>query len=160
MKLFHGSNTEVIYPQIRPSERKLDFGIGFYLTTDLDQAKKWAKLTTRRRLNGSPVVSVFEWDEKQLELNVLKFSSPNQEWLRFVSNNRKGVIQDNMYDIVIGPIANDKTMPVISLYFAGLYSEEEAIKRLLPQKLSNQVVFKTEIALKLLKFQEIIRYER
>ncbi len=60
------------------------------------------------------------------------------------------------YDLVIGPVANDKTMPVISLYFAGLYNEEEAIKRLLPQKLYNQFAFKTESALKALSFVEVI----
>lgn len=47
-------------------------------------------------------------------------------------------------------------MPVISLYFSGIYSEEETIKRFLPQKLKDQVVFKTQKALGSLTFNEAI----
>lgn len=47
-------------------------------------------------------------------------------------------------------------MPVIKLYFAGIYDEDETIKRLLPQKLKDQYAFKTESALKLLNFSEVI----
>ena len=48
-------------------------------------------------------------------------------------------------------------MPVISLFFTGLYSEEETIKRLLPQKLQDQFVFKTEKALNQLNYVETIK---
>ncbi|MDE6747724.1 MAG: DUF3990 domain-containing protein, partial [Lachnospiraceae bacterium] len=43
------------------------------------------------------------------------------EWLIFVANNRN--IENFAYDsdIVIGPVANDRTMPVIKLYFSGIY---------------------------------------
>ena len=33
MKLYHGSNVEVKNPQVFESDRKLDFGTGFYVTT-------------------------------------------------------------------------------------------------------------------------------
>lgn len=46
MILYHGSNTEVKNPQILRSRRLLDFGAGFYLTSDYEQAKKWAIRTT------------------------------------------------------------------------------------------------------------------
>lgn len=157
MKLFNGSNVEVCNPRIILQDRKLDFGTGFYLTAVFEQAEKWAEITTLRRKNGQPTVSVYEFDEDVMSnLKVLQFNSPDKDWLRFVSLHRKdSEITDN-YDIIIGPIANDKTMPVISLYFAGVYSEEEAIKRLLPQKLSNQIVFKTDKSLGFLKFEGII----
>ena len=60
------------------------------------------------------------------------------------------------FDVVIGAVANDKTMPVISLYFAGVYDEAEALKRLLPQKLKDQYAFKTEKAITALRFAEEI----
>lgn len=63
----------------------------------------------------------------------------------------------NDYDIVEGPVANDKTMPVISLFFTGVYTEEETIRRLLPQKLQDQIVFKTEKSLQYIKFVESIK---
>ncbi len=39
MKLYHGSNVIVQNPRIIESDRNLDFGKGFYLITDLEQAK-------------------------------------------------------------------------------------------------------------------------
>ena len=40
MILYHGSNVEVKNPKIIQSKRLLDFGTGFYLTSDYEQAKK------------------------------------------------------------------------------------------------------------------------
>ena len=158
MKLYHGSNLEIKNPQILESDRKLDFGTGFYLTSSYEQAEKWAILTAKRRGEGKPIISVFDYeDNKNSELNILKFENADIEWLRFVSGNRNNQPIRNDYDIIIGPVANDKTMPVISLYFTGVYSEEETIKRLLPQKLQDQFVFKTEKALKQLNYVETIK---
>ena len=53
-------------------------------------------------------------------------------------------------------MANLDTMPALKLHFAGVYSEEEAIKRLVPQKPSVQYAFKTEKALGLLTLSEVI----
>lgn len=157
MKLYHGSNVEVKQPQILESDRKLDFGTGFYVTTSFEQAEKWAELTAKRRNKGKPVITVYEYNEaKESDLRILRFSSPDSSWLRFVSANRKNEPIANNYDLIIGPVANDKTMPVISLYFTGVYTEEETIKRLLPQKLRDQYVFKTEKALSLLTVSEVI----
>lgn len=157
MKLYHGSNVEVKQPQILESDRKLDFGTGFYVTTSFEQAEKWAELTAKRRNKGKPVITVYEYNEaKERDLRILRFSSPDSSWLRFVSANRKNEPIANNYDLIIGPVANDKTMPVISLYFTGVYTEEETIKRLLPQKLRDQYVFKTEKALSLLTVSEVI----
>lgn len=157
MKLYHGSDVKVIKPQIIESDRKLDFGTGFYLTSSLEQASRWANLTAQRRGTPKGIVTVFEADETILNrLKTLKFESADKEWLRFVATNRKGLHVPGNYDLIIGPVANDKTMPVISLYFSGLYSEDEAIKRLLPQKLYNQFAFKNILALKALTFIEVI----
>lgn len=156
MKLYHGSNIAVQNPQILESDRKLDFGTGFYLTSNLEQAERWAKLTQARRENGTATVSVFEADEKILNtLNVLHFQKADKSWLEFVTQNRKNVAQQNdSYDVVIGPVANDRTMPVISLYFSGIYDADETVKRLLPQKLNDQYTFKTEKSLTALNFIE------
>ena len=48
MLLYHGSNVEVSNPQIIESDRRLDFGKGFYLTSSYEQAKRWAELTVKR----------------------------------------------------------------------------------------------------------------
>lgn len=153
MRLYHGSNEEVCRPELRPLTRALDFGRAFYLTTDHEQAIKWAKTTTLRRAEGAPTVSVYEIDDgKFSELTRLEFSSPDSTWLRYISRNRNLGVDDSAADVVVGPVANDNTMPVLNLYFKGSYTEEEALRRLLPQKLRDQVAIKTERALSMLRF--------
>ncbi|MDO4546235.1 MAG: DUF3990 domain-containing protein [Bacillota bacterium] len=157
MKLYHGSNIAVEMPKVLSTDRRLDFGTGFYLTSSYDQAKRWAYLTQKRRGEGKQIVTSYEFNESVLSsLNVKRFDGASAEWLRFVSNNRnvKDFIDDS--DIVIGPVANDRTMPVIKLYFAGIYDEAETIKRLLPQKLKDQYAFKSPRALEALVLSEVI----
>lgn len=157
MKLYHGSNIIVKTPKILEPVRSLDFGAGFYLTTDFEQAKKWSILKTERSGIGRPTVSVYEiLEEDMKKLCILKFDSANKNWLEFVSMNRKNEIIEENSDIIIGPVANDNTMPVITLYLRGDYDVNEALKRLLPQKLKDQIVFKNEKSLSYLKFVEVI----
>lgn len=157
MYLYHGSNIEVSKPQILESDRCLDFGKGFYLTSSFEQAKRWAELTVKRRETGKATVSVFDFDDISVsDLKILHFTQAQKEWLEYVTMNRKNqTISNDDYDIVIGPVANDRTMPVISLYFAEIYDIEETIKRLMPQKLCDQYTFRTEKAIKKLKFVEV-----
>lgn len=156
MLLYHGSNMEVSNPQILESDRRLDFGKGFYLTSNFEQAKRWAELTVKRRGTGNTTVSVFEFDDTSVsDLKILHFTQAQKEWLQYVTMNRKNqTIPNEDYDIVIGPVANDRTMPVISLYFSGIYDIEETIKRLMPQKLCDQYTFRTEKAIAKLEFLE------
>lgn len=156
MQLYHGSNVVVRNPQILQTDRRLDFGTGFYLTSSFEQASRLAQLTTQRRGCGKETVSVFLFDESIAgALSILRFEKAEREWLEYVTANRKNEKIDNdNYDIVSGPVANDRTMPVISLFFSGIYDIEETIRRLLPQKLHDQYAFKTEKSLTALKFLE------
>lgn len=126
MILYHGSNVEVREPRLLKTQRELDFGKGFYTTSDLNQASNWAHRTTKRRGIGSPIVSVYEFSDNAFDsLRVLRFDSANVEWLRYVASNRKGVVTADRYDVVIGPVANDQTMPTITLFLDGFYDEEK-----------------------------------
>lgn len=156
MLLYHGSNVAVNVPRIIKSTRALDFGGGFYLTSDYEQAAKWARLTVIRRGEGQPTVTAFEYNENSPELKRLEFTAPDGEWLKFVAANRTNADLHNVYDVISGPVANDNTMPVINMFIAGDYNEEEAIRRLLTQKLKDQYVMKTEKAIAALKFSEVI----
>ena len=156
MFLYHGSNITIEEPRLVPARRKLDFGAGFYLTSDLEQARKWAIRTKTMREEGVPSISVFECDISELEqLRVLSFKSPNRKWLRFVVANRTGKAT-RQYDIVSGPVANDQTIRVVNDFINGYLTEDIAIRLLLPQKLKDQYAFKTEDALKCLHFKEVI----
>lgn len=157
MILYHGSNVEVRQPRLLKAQRELDFGRGFYTTTDLDQASRWAKRTALRLRTNTGYVSVYEIDDDKMQsLRILSFEKPDAEWLRFVVANRKGAAPAADWDLICGPVANDQTMPVIDLFLDGMYDEEEAIRRLLPQKLKDQYTFKTEEAIGLLHCKEVI----
>lgn len=148
MKLYHGSNIAVEKPRILRPDRRLDFGTGFYLTSSYEQAERWALLTAKRRGEGKPIITSYDFDENMISsLKVIHFEGATREWLKFVTNNRNIEDFTDDSDIVIGPVANDRTMPVIKLYFSGIYDEDETIKRLLPQKLKDQYAFKSEKAL-------------
>lgn len=153
MRLYHGSNQTVKDPKINAGRKALDFGIGFYLTSDKAQAERWAHTVAKRRQSGGAVLNCYEMDEARLsELAILKFEGPTIAWLDFVVQNRRGANPHRTYDLVIGPVANDSTLPVIDDYMDGRYTQEEAIRRLLPQKLTDQFAFITTKALACLTF--------
>lgn len=157
MILYHGSIQEVKEPELLKAKRTLDFGEGFYTTSDLKQATDWAKRKASIYKQDKSYVTVYEIDDSEFEkMNILKFEKADETWLDFVSNSRKGKDIDESYDVIYGPVANDKTAPVIDAYMDGAYDKEEAIKRLLPQNLKDQYTFKTERAISLLKYKETI----
>jgi hypothetical protein len=152
--LYHGSNMEVSNPKILSKLRALDFGAGFYLTSSKEQAIRWAKTVAKRRKTGNPTLNIYEFDEGiSMDLKSLKFDAPNGKWLDFVVANRKNLAQGDSYDLVIGPVANDSTLPVIDDYMDGRYTKPEAVERLMPQNLTDQYAFLTEKALRALKFK-------
>jgi hypothetical protein len=155
LTLYHGSNLEIKEPKIITSKRLLDFGTGFYLTSDIEQAKKWAIRTTNRREEGIPFVSVFHILDSELDtLNVLRFEAANKDWLKYISANRTDTLMEDSHDVVIGPIANDQAIRTINNYLKGYLTEDIAIQLLLPQNLKDQYIFKTEKALSYLQFAE------
>ena len=157
MILYHGSNVEVKEPMLLKVQRELDFGKGFYTTSDMEQAARWAWRTAKRRGESNAFVTVYEVNEDELKnIRLLSFDSPNVEWLNFVVKNRKGEYIAGNWDIISGPVADDQTAQVIDLYLEGAYDEEEAIRRFLTQRLKDQYAFKTNEALKLLIFKEVI----
>jgi hypothetical protein len=155
MILYHGSNMQVDKPRILDRLRALDFGAGFYTTSSREQAEKWAGVVTKRRQTGVPTISSYSFDENvSAGLKILKFDAPDGDWLDFVVANRKEQPVSIGYDLIIGPVADDSTLPVIDDYADGRYTKDEAIRRLLPQKLTDQYAFLTEKSLSFLTFRE------
>ena len=155
MTLYHGSNLIIQSPHLLKIHRALDFGRGFYTTSDFEQAKSWAQRTARIRESGEAYVSCYELNEDAMTgLKVLHFAKPDFAWLDYVAANRKNRDVKDDWDLVIGPVANDQTYPTILLYLDGYIDAESALRQLLPQKLKDQYTFKTEKALSLLGFVE------
>lgn len=158
MRLYHGSTVIVQQPKLFSHQRALDFGMGFYTTSDFHQAKKWAERKALRLSQTEAYVSCYEIDDYILQsLNVLQFTETNEEWLDFIVSHRNELLkQEENFDLIIGAVANDKTISVITYYINGIYNKQETIRRLLPQKLTDQYVFKTHNAIQKLNFIESI----
>lgn len=155
MRLYHGSNVEVHKPSLRLSRNKTDFGKGFYTTTSAEQAEHWTSIKIDRAKTGRRVVSVFEIDDALLtnpDLKIREFHGPDEAWLNFVVDSRKGVKHD--YDLVFGPVANDKVFTVVNLYESDVIDAPAAIAQLKAYKTYNQLSFHTDKVIGALKFVE------
>ena len=155
MKLYHGSIVEVRTPEIRIPNRTLDYGNGFYTTTSYNQAKEWVQRKITENNTNYGFVNIFEFNESALQqLNCLIFNSPTEEWLDFVMSNRTNKSFHHNYDIVYGPVANDRVYAAFTLYESGLLNKENLISELKTYKLVDQYLFHTEKSLQALKFIE------
>ena len=111
MLLYHGSNLIVNEPRLIEQNRFLDFGSGFYTTTNFEQAESFAKKVAFRR-GGKAIVNIYEISDcSYADLKVKSFDSPNEEWLDFVSDHRNGAYMGDNYDLIIGAVANDDVYP-------------------------------------------------
>ena len=156
MIIYHGSNVTVEEPKILTPNRYLDFGAGFYTTTNYDQALNFSGKVTMRKKCGRSTVNIYELDESIFEkVNVLNFESADEAWLDFVSDNRSGIDRTAGYDLICGPVANDDVYQTFILYSTGVYTKEQTIEALKIKKLYNQYVFTTDRALSFLSFTEV-----
>jgi hypothetical protein len=160
MKVFHGTNIVIERPIIINRFKTLDFGEGFYTTENENQAKDFAvKVCQRRSPTVCPIVNCYDFNEDFNNFSVLKFDAPNEKWLDFVVERRKGIALRKKYDLIIGPVANDDVFGTIILYEAGQLDKESAIKKFKVKKLYNQVVFCNELILSSLIFIKSYKIE-
>ena len=106
--LYHGGYQEIREPDLNRGREDIDFGVGFYLTPDIEMAKRYAYNW------GIPVVSVYEVDLDAL--TKYEFSL-NEEWLDYIKQNYhfKDSLVDK-YDILIGPSADNTIFCESMLY--------------------------------------------
>lgn len=89
MKIYHGSLEVVEHPMILKSNRRLDYGEGFYTTTSEKQSKEWVERRMFEKQSSYGCINVYEFDDKKIrEFKSLIFSGPDEEWAEFVMSNR------------------------------------------------------------------------
>ena len=155
MKVYHGSLEKVNHPEMRKPNRTLDYGSGFYTTTSLQQAEDWVRRKTKESETASGFVNVYELDEKEMgTMKTLTFLQPMEEWVDFVMLNRRKRGFTHDYDVVYGPVANDRVYAAFALYEGGLIDKQTLIAELKTYKLVDQYLFHTERSLRLLRFIE------
>ena len=152
MILYHGSNVEVKEPKIYLTEYGRDFGPAFYLTPIKDQAERMAKRKMKQNKTGSPIVSIFEWDENKDDLLYKNFPNADLEWLEMILICRQNPRFLHGYDIVEGKIADDTVGETVLFVANGTMRKEDALERLKFQKINSQIAFCSEESLVGLKF--------
>ena len=155
MTVFHGGFCAVKEPRILEPSHTMDFGSGFYATTNFEQAKRWSLIKKDRFHYEKAVVSEFELDDSiftSADLHSKIFQKADEEWLNFVMSNRQDINFSFNYDVVIGAVANDKIYASLNLYEDGFLSKNELLEELMTWKFVDQICFHTKKALKYLKF--------
>ena len=185
MLLYHGSYAAIDTIDLSKCVHGKDFGKGFYLTENHEQARNFIANSIRKARNTNTVsvnqnygfVSVFKYHKPAENLLTYTFETADRDWLWYVSMNRRTDLAERFKhrldeklinaEIVIGKIANDTTNPTIAAYLSGLYGDVEsdmavnfAISQLMPERLKNQFCFRTERAVKSLEKVEVLRYDQ
>lgn len=135
IRLYHGSNVTIEKIDLTRSKRGKDFGKGFYLNANPNQAMAMAVRTARFMDEGQPTLSCFEFDEtiaNELGLMIKVFPDYSEEWAEFIVMNRKNNsdIPAHSYDIVIGPIADDTVGVQIRRFIMGYMSVSALVEEL------------------------------
>lgn len=130
MILFHGSNMPIDAIDLSKSKPNKDFGRAFYLSPDLDQAKEMASFKADI-LGGSEIISQFEIDSFD-GLHLKVFESYSKEWAHFVFDHRNEPTGNTLhnYDVVYGPIANDRIGAQITRFKQGYITFDEFLNRI------------------------------
>ena len=155
MKLYHGTNMTFDKIDLRKSKPNKDFGQGFYLSPEYDQALNMAKIKTEQQQEGEPIVMEFEMEDGGMkDLHTLVFDDYSEQWAEFILANRNNStgapVHD--YDMVIGPIANDRVGVQLWKYENQLIDMPTLVSKLKYMKGPTvQYFFGTEKALAILK---------
>lgn len=157
IRLYHGSTIDIVQIDLAKSRPNKDFGRGFYLSADYQQAWRMGEFKALTE-GGKPVMNTYLFDEHLLtsgELRVLTFEGYTREWAEFIFLNRNSRQSESVhdYDIVYGPIANDRVGVQIGKYEAGDITLDQFLENLKYMKgITFQYYFGTERALeKLIK---------
>ena len=153
MIIFHGSCEQIEKPEIRLPNRTLDYGVGFYTTTSYQQAEDWVRRRMKESMQTIGFVNEYNLNEDALnKFRCLFFDAPTEEWLDFVMKNRTDKHFTHNYDIVYGPVANDRVYAAFALYEGGLLTKQNLIAELKTYKLVDQYLFQTPQSLQAISF--------
>ena len=146
MKVYHGSYTAIETIDFSFCQIKRDFGKGFYVTKFRDQAEVWSTRKGKEH-RSEAIVTEFDFSElffRDRDLNVLRFDDYSNDWLDFIVLNRKNDAdqQAHDYDIVEGPVADDKIATEVDKYMEGFISKEQFLSDLTHSP-SHQICFCT-----------------
>ena len=138
--VYHGSTQEVRQPLCKFGRPNLDFGQGFYVTEQREQAVEWAIKMGRYR-GMTPVLNRYRFCREAFlkESHSLVFKNYDDEWFEFIVASRKKQNPSEGYDYIEGGVANDRVVDSINFYLQGFITKEIAMQRLSEHKPNNQI---------------------
>ena len=158
--LYHGSNVRIKDIDLTQCHPYKDFGQAFYLTTVREHAVEIAKARVDI-FGGEPIVNAFHFDEQLITDGSLSFKSfehYTDEWGDFIYQHRDESYDPpymHNFDVVYGPIANDRVGLQIRNRRLGNIDREEFLRKLKYMKgITFQYAFCTEKAIKTLQHYE------
>ncbi|MDR1739687.1 MAG: DUF3990 domain-containing protein [Bacteroidales bacterium] len=163
MKVYHGTNVHFNNIDLNKCNPNNDFGRGFYVTSVKMHAEQRAQDITDR-YGGKPIVMEFEFDEKYLNdsnFNTLIFDKPSREWVEFVMKNRNRSVVNltNNFDIVAGPIADDKMRRQFDRYEMQEITIEQLLERITYREPTHQIMLGTSAAIAIIQPNNINVFE-
>lgn len=155
MIVYHGSYTEIDEIDLSKCEPRKDFGRGFYVTKFRKQAEIWAE-RIGKKYKTKGVVTEFVFYESSFTdgmFQTLRFEKYDDKWLDFVTLNRRFDTPSpaHDYDIVEGPIADDRISREIDNYIEGHISREKFLSMLSYEEPTHQICFCTADSLLMIK---------
>lgn len=153
MKLYHGSYTDIEVIDLKKAKPFKDFGMGFYTIKFLHQAQIWAERLSDE-VDKKGFVTEFEFNEyayRDESIKVLKFDTYSSEWFDFVIQNRQSSTNEHGYDIVEGPVADDRIQTRINVFLNNKISKEQFLEELKWHEETHQICFCTVASLQFLK---------
>lgn len=167
MLLYHGSKSG-IQGDIKPKSRvSCDFGCGFYMGDKPDQPKGLVASYENNKFYE------IEYNTDGLKVKTFEDNYISQiDWALFIAYNRQpeklsGYNQlctrykeyNELYDMIVGIIADDKMTQVMQLFFNGQMCDKAFIEAMSYVKLGRQYVLKTDEACKKARFNIINEYK-
>lgn len=146
MRVYHGSNIIVEKPDTTHSAKFLDFGSGFYTTSNEAQSILWAKRKAFISKSAKAFVSVYEISE-QKGFNTKDFGDNLEEWIDFVCECRAGSDVFKSYDVIKGKVANDKVFRVVDMYRRKIWDRAKALNEIKVYETYDQICFVSQKAL-------------
>ena len=159
--LYHGSVMPVAEPLAHVGRPDLDFGPGFYLTNDREQAIEWATTKAGRKRSLKPVLNIYRFGQERFLADggyAMKiFPQYDIEWLDFIALSRKGQQPWKGLDWIEGGIANYRVISTVEAYIDGTMTAEMAMGKLIKEGLRHQLcILNQEIIDRYLTFVESI----
>jgi len=157
MTVYHGSYEEIKEIDLSKCEPNRDFGKAFYVTNIRKQAEYWA--SRRGKDHGTDgFVTVYNFYDNAFEhygLKTLRFPYYTEEWLDFVVLNRdpNSPIPAHDYDIVEGPVADDKVTRRIFAYLNGAVSKADFLEELRHSQHTHQIALCTVESFQMIEYK-------